>query len=84
MTTTPTKNDDGLSNNDELSNNNLLQGGNLGTHGQIRAVAPEEDPTEGKDQGVRQSRCKNKETTGKYADYSLIMNAQRQARGGQR
>ncbi len=71
------------SNNDKSSNINLLQRGNLGTQGEIGADAPEEDLTEGQDQGVHQSRCKNKGTTGKYADYSLMLNAWWQARGGQ-
>jgi hypothetical protein len=42
------------------SNDDLLQGGNLGTQGEIGADMPEEDPTEGQDQGVCQSRRKNK------------------------
>ncbi len=77
------KNNDRSSNNDESGIDNLLQGGNLGKQGEIGADAPEEVPTEGQDQGVRQSRRKNKGTTGKYADYGLMMNTQWQARGGQ-
>ncbi len=69
------KNNNKSSNNDKSSNNNLLQGGNLGTQGEIGADTQEEDPTEGQDQEMLQSRCKNKGNTGKYADYGLMMNA---------
>jgi hypothetical protein len=46
------KTDNKSSNDDRLSNNDSLQGGNLGTQGEIGADAPEEDPTEGQNQGV--------------------------------
>jgi hypothetical protein len=67
------KKNDKSSNDDESSDNNLLQGGNLGTQGEIGVDVPEEDPAEGQDQGVHQSRHKNKETTSKYADYTSFM-----------
>jgi hypothetical protein len=70
------KNDNESSNNDESNINNSLQGGNLRKQGGIRTDAPEEDPTEGQNQGVRQSRCKYKGTIGKYADYGLMINTQ--------
>ncbi len=41
----------------------------------------EEDPTEGQDQVVRQSKHKNKGRMGKYKDYSLMMNDRQKARG---
>jgi hypothetical protein len=69
------KNNAKLSNNDKSSDNDSSQGGSLGTQAEIRVDTPEEDPTEGQDQGLRQSRCKNKGTTGKYADYDLMINA---------
>ncbi len=75
--------EDKSSKDDKSSNKDSLQGGILGTQGEIGLYVPEEKSTEGKDQGVYQSRCKNKRTTVMYADYGLMMNTQRQARGGQ-
>jgi hypothetical protein len=77
------KNNNKLSNNNKSSNNHSLQGDNLETQEEIGVDAPEENPTEGQDQGVHRSRCKQKGTTGKYADYGLMMNAPWQARGSQ-
>ncbi len=68
---------------DKWSNDDSLQGGNPGIHGDVGVDKPEEDQTEGKDQGVRQSKRMKKGTTGNYKDFGLMMNAQQQARGGQ-
>jgi hypothetical protein len=45
------------------------------------ADKPEEGLTDDQDQGVNRSKCNNKGTTAKYADYRKMMNA-RQAKGG--
>jgi hypothetical protein len=70
---------DDESNDDESSNN-----GNPETQGEIVADEPAEDPTESEDQGVRQSKHKNKGRTSKDKDYGLMMNKQRKVKGGKR
>ncbi len=74
-----TSDGDNTNNNDkESSNNNVtsdkdsLHKGNLETQGVLVADNPEEDLTEGQDQGVCQSKCKNKGRTVKYKDHSFI------------
>ena len=67
-------NDDESSNDDESKDNNSLQGGNPGMQGETEADKPEDDPTEGQDQGVQQLKRRKKGTTGRYKDYSLMMN----------
>ena len=42
--------------------------------GETEANKPEDDPTEGQDQGVQQLKRRKKGTTGRYKDYSLMMN----------
>ena len=65
------------SNNNVTSDRDSLQRGNLETQGVLVADKPEEDLTEGQDQGVHQSKRRNKGTTGRYKYYSLMMNARR-------
>jgi hypothetical protein len=58
--------EDGENNKDNLSNNN--------SDGQ-EAAKPKEGLTDDQDQGVRRSKCNNKGTTTKYADYGQVMNS---------
>jgi hypothetical protein len=61
---------------DNFSNEDSLQG-----YAQ-EANKPEECSTDEQDQAVCRSKCSNKGTTAKYADYGLVINA-RQTKGGQ-
>ena len=45
--------------------------------GETEADKSEDNPTEGQDKGVRQSKRRNKRMTGRYKDYGLMMNARR-------
>ncbi len=65
------QNKDKENNKDDSSDNDSLEG-----DGQ-EADELEEGLTDYQDQGVRRSKCNNKGTTAKYADYGLMMNARR-------
>jgi hypothetical protein len=76
--------DNESSKDDKSSNDKSSNDDDPGTQGEIAADKPAENPTESEDQGVRPSKCKNKGRTGKYKDYSLMMNKQWKVRGGKR